>query len=430
MVISLIDDDKVNFETLLVKLREEIPLLQDTNFVFLGDSRHGLNFQELLNQELNNVTELENRKKSQTKEDDVLIIWTGGTTGFPKAVLLSNKNIIRMCVLEDEVIRKVLLSKGVVGRTKMLANLPVSHVGGAVEILGVGVVGGHEIILHDRWSSTMTLKTFQDERIPFYLGAPTMYRIMMSHDQFNSFDISGLKLALISGEIVNQEFIELMQQKICKTIINGYGSTEMGPEVTFTEPDVDYNKISQGYVGKPLTGMELVIITLEGKKAQVGEVGEVIVKGDLVTKGYFRNIMENQKSFNDNGYFKTGDLGKLDSNGGLWLTGRIKEVIRVGTYTVLPQEIEDVVFQNFELEMAAGLAIPDEMYGEVVWLAITPKEGATILEKDVIELCKKELADYKVPKKVLFYQIDSKNPPVTRIGKIDRLRIKNEILNL
>jgi acyl-CoA synthetase (AMP-forming)/AMP-acid ligase II len=175
--------------------------------------------------------------------------------------------------------------------------------------------------------------------------------------------------------------------------------------------------------------MELKIQTLESKEAKTGEIGEVLVKGDLVAKGYFRNPEENRRSF-DGDYFKTGDLGKLDDDGGLWLTGRIKEVIRVGAYTVLPQEIEEVVFQHFKLDMAAGLSIPDEMHGEVVWLAITPKEGIIITEDEVIAVCKRELANYKVPRKVIFYKIDPNNPPVTRISKIDRLRIRNEVLGI
>ncbi|MHA2089819.1 MAG: class I adenylate-forming enzyme family protein [Candidatus Kariarchaeaceae archaeon] len=429
LIVSVVEDDEVNFANILKNLQKEVSHLQSVIFVFLGKTSYGLSFQGLLSAEYNNLETLQQKKLEQNSMDDTLIIWTGGTTGLPKAALLSNKNIVRMCVLEDEMIRNVIHSKGVEGRTKLLANLPVSHVGGTVEILGVGVVGGHEIILHDKWSATKTLQTFHKERIPFYLGAPTMYRIMMVHEDLTSFDLSGLKLAMISGEIVNSEFMDLMQKHICKTIVNGYGSTEMGPEVTFTEPDRDYNKITSGYVGKPLKGMELKIQTLESKEAKTGEIGEVLVKGDLVAKGYFRNPEENRRSY-DGDYFKTGDLGKLDDDGGLWLTGRIKEVIRVGAYTVLPQEIEEVVFQHFKLDMAAGLSIPDEMHGEVVWLAITPKEGIDITEDEVIALCEKELANYKVPKRVIFYEIDPDNPPVTRISKIDRLRIRNEVLGI
>ncbi len=433
MIVSIIEisthDDKVNFKDLLKSLTSEVPELSECIFVFLGESDFGHNFEDLLANTYSNDEELNSRKISLDEDDVVLIIWTGGTTGLPKAAMLTNKNIVRMCVLENIFIQKILNQKGVSGRTKLLANLPVSHVGGTVELLGVGIVGGREIIIQDRWSATGTLKTIQDEKIAFYLGSPTMYRMMMAQETFPSFDLSPLKLALISGEVVGVEFMELMHEKFCKTVVNGYGSTEMGPEVTFTDPTPqDQKKITEGYVGKPLPGMELKIVDMEGNSLEVGGVGEVLVRGDLVCKGYFKNPSENKKGFTSDGFIRTGDLGKIDKDGGLWLKGRIKEIIRVGTYTVLPQEIEDLMFQHFPLKLAAGLGMPDEMLGEVVWLAITPKEGESILEEEVLELCKRELANYKVPKKIVFYEIDPNNPPQTRIGKIDRMRIKKELL--
>ena len=251
---------------------------------------------------------------------------------------------------------------------------------------------------------------------------------MMAHKKFDSYDLSSMKLAIISGEVVNQEFIDLMQSKICDTIINGYGSTEMGPEVTFTHPDDDYSMIANGYVGKPLPSVKLRIADMKDQELPIGDTGEVLVQGDLVCNGYFRNPEENALGFTQDGWFKTGDLGKLDVGGGLWLQGRIKEIIRVGAYTVLPMEIEELVLQHFNLELAAALSIPDEILGEVVWLVISPKPNEKIESSDIISLCEKELANYKVPKKVVFYEIDPFNPPMTRIGKIDKNRLRKEIL--
>ncbi|MCE7736087.1 MAG: acyl--CoA ligase, partial [Candidatus Heimdallarchaeota archaeon] len=428
LIISLIADDKVNFRNILKELKLEFDELKEVPVFYLGDEQNKNNYYNLIDINLTNDDELTERQSSLYNDDNSLIIWTGGTTGLPKAALLSNKNIVRMCILENRFIRDVLTRNGINERTKMLANLPVSHVGGIVEILGVGIVGGYEIIMHDRWSASKTLKTIHKEAIPFYLGAPTMYRLMMKNEKIESYDLSGLKLALISGEIVNKEFMDLMQINICRTISNGYGSTEMGPEITFTTAGEDYDKIIEGYVGRPLDGVTIQIRDLDGVVLVENEVGEVLVKGDLVCNGYYNNEIENKLAFTDDGYFRTGDLGKLN-NDGLWLTGRIKEVIRVGSYTVLPQEVEEVVFNSFALEMAASIGMEDELFGEVVWLVITPKPGFDITENEIISLCKKELADYKVPRKVVFYEIDPNNPPMTRIGKIDRKRIKHELMN-
>ena len=431
-IISLVettkDSETIKFDEILNQIKNTETNLGMTELYFLDESKYGKNYGELFSQSIDRH-EIYETLPQQTSNDNTLIIWTGGTTGLPKAALLSHKNVVRMCYLEDQFIRKIIQSQGVNGRTKLLANLPVSHVGGTVEIIGVGVVGGHEIIFHDRWSASATLKTIHDERISFYLGAPTMYRLMMKSENFEEYDLSHLKLAMISGEIVNSEYMGLMRKYFSETIINGYGSTEIGPEVTFTEGLSDYEKITVGYVGKPLSGVNIIIQDLHGKTLGTNQIGEVLVKGDLVCNGYFRNEEATKNAFSSDGYFHSGDLGKFDSNGGLWLTGRIKEVIRVGTYTVLPQEIEEVVFNKFELEMAAAFSAPNELLGEVVWLAITPKNNKTYTEEEIVSVCKTQLADYKVPKKVIFYTIDPSNPPMTRIGKIDRRRIRSEILS-
>jgi acyl-CoA synthetase (AMP-forming)/AMP-acid ligase II len=428
LIVSILGDDEVNFQKLLKQLIDEDLISQYVRLLFLGYSKMGDNYYDLYNTEYDLQKELDEKKARLTKEDDLLIIWTGGTTGFPKAAILTNHNVVRMCIVENEVLRDGLESRGSSGRTRILANLPVSHVGGSVELICLGIVGGYELLIHDRWSSTKTLETIDGEKIEVMLAAPTMYRIMMTHDNFQKFDLSSLKLTMISGEVVNQEFIDLMIEKFCDTIINGYGSTEMGPEVTFTHPDDDYSKIANGYVGKPLPGVTLSIADLEENHLGTNQVGEVYVKGELVCNGYFRNPDENHLGFTNDGWFKTGDLGKLDDDGGLWLQGRIKDIIRVGSYTVLPMEIEELVLQNYNLELAAAISIPDDILGEVVWLAVTPKENESVSEQEILELCKNELADYKVPRKVVIYDIDPTNPPMTRIGKIDKNRLRDELL--
>ncbi|MHA2272539.1 MAG: class I adenylate-forming enzyme family protein [Candidatus Hodarchaeales archaeon] len=434
IVISITKDEKFNFAEAFQKLANEVADLKDLDYYFIGElwNEFGKPFDELLAGVLPDQSKLDGelaiRKKDQHPNDDMLIIWTGGTTGFPKAALLSNENVVAMCLLENEMIRNYIISQGVLDRSTLLSNLPPSHVGGTVEILGVGVVGGYKLVLHDRWSATKTLQSLQDDKVVFYLAAPTMWRILMGHPLLPDTDLSHFKFALISGEIVDIDFLKLMQEKICKTIVNGYGSTESGAEVTFTAPDDDYTKMVDGYVGKPLKGMEIRIIDGEGNHCPPSEKGEVIIKGVLVCKGYFRNEEENIKGFTADGYIKTGDLGYLDNEGGLWLSGRLKEIIRVGTYTVLPQEIEDVVYEHFDLELAAAVGVPDKILGEVVWLAITPKEGVIVDDGEVLEVCQRELANYKVPKRIVRYDFDPANPPLTRIGKKDRKRLKAEIL--
>ncbi|MFV2014598.1 MAG: AMP-binding protein, partial [Candidatus Heimdallarchaeota archaeon] len=186
LIISIISNDKTNFQEMLIQLIEEGKISQHVQFLFLGQPTFGRNYYDLFKTENHLQKELEERKNQLTKDDDFLIVWTGGTTGFPKAAILTNNNFVRMCLLENDILRDGLVLRGITGRVKYLANLPVSHVGGSVELLGVGVIGGYETIIHDRWSSTKTLETIHKEKINVLLAAPTMYRIMMTHKKFKS----------------------------------------------------------------------------------------------------------------------------------------------------------------------------------------------------------------------------------------------------
>jgi len=208
----------------------------------------------------------------------------------------------------------------------------------------------------------------------------------------------------------------------CEKIGVGYGSTETAGFATFSLPEDDPLKFTEGYVGVPFEGVDVRIVDDEGNELPDGEIGEVLVKGPMVSKGYFRQPEETEKGFRD-GYWVSGDLG-FKKGKELYIVGRKKEVIRVGSYTVLPSEVEEVVMKNPKVGIAAAFGYPHEIYGEVVWVAVVPRAGEVVSEEEIIEACKKELADFKVPRKVLI--MDS--IPLTRLGKADRIKLKEIIL--
>jgi acyl-CoA synthetase (AMP-forming)/AMP-acid ligase II len=399
------------------------PELRDIEYIIVGHSDFGKPFEEVLKMELNLEDELKVAKATQSPEDDILIIFTGGTTGIPKATLLSHKNVVSMCNAELEVLQRFLAPKGVTGRMKNLAALPPSHVGGTLEVIGTGVVGGHEMIFLDHWSPYPVLEITQQEKLPLIGGVPTMFAILLSLPDLEKYDLSSLKLAIVSGEKVSLELLTRIREKICDTIVVGYGSTEAGTEVTFTEPSDDIVKLAEGYVGKPLPRVEIKIVDENDEPLPPSEVGEILVRSPMTSKGYFRQPKEDKKGFTPDGFCRTGDLGYLNENGGLYIVNRKKCVIRVGSYTVLPQEIEELVLKNPNVAMAAAIGVPHEIYGEVVWLFIAPKPEGVVDEKEIIEMCKRELADFKVPRKVVISEL-----PTTRIGKVDRVRLRKEAI--
>jgi len=409
-------------------LKELSPEFGEMKYIIVGPSEIGTPFEEALKPKKNLSKELEQVKTSQTPEDDILIIFTGGTTGVPKAVLLSHKNVVSMCYEEYSKLASIIDPKGTAGRIRNLVNLPVSHVGGTIEFIGTGIVGGMEMLIQDHWSPYPVMQAIQKEKLPLMGGVPTMYKILLSLPDLKRYDLSSLKVAVLSGEKVSLELLQGIKSRICPTIVNAYGSTEAGAEVTFTEPSDDIQKLAEGYVGKPLPGVKIRIADEKGNQLSPGKVGEIIVRAPMTSKRYFKMPEEDKKGFTKDGFCKTGDLGYLDKQGGLYITGRMKEIIRVGSYTVLPAEIEEVVVKHPKVALAAAIGVPDEKYGEVVWLVVGPQLGEKVDEKELMELCKKELAEFKVPRRIIIYPLNPADLPITRIGKVDRVRLKKEIL--
>jgi len=415
-------------------LKELNSKFENIQYIMIGKHELGVSFEAIMLNEYKLDDELLQAKENQDPEDCILVVWTGGTTGAPKAVELTHKNIIEMCYIESQALTEWLeITTGKkVYRNPWLANLPVSHVGGTLELIGTGLVNGNELILQASWSPWDSLKAMKEYKLEFMGGVPTMFKIFLSLPDLETYKPKEfLKLVVLSGEKVSKELLQGIKEKICGNIIIGYGSTEAGSEVTFTEPGDDFNKLSSGYVGKALPGMDIRIIDETGKELPSGNTGEIIVNGPLTSKSYYKMPEENKAGFTPDGYCKTGDLGYIDREGGLYITGRIKEIIRVGAYTVLPAEIEDLVLPHPKVAIAAALGVPDEIKGEVIWLVIGPELGVTFDEndkKEIIEICQKNLAKFKVPQRVIIYPLDPNDLPITRIGKVDRVRLRKELI--
>ncbi len=392
--------------------------------VAVGSNVFGASFEELLKMELSLDDRLKEAKEALDPDDGSLIVFSGGTTGVPKAALLSHRNSVYMSYVEVEMFDEWLAPQGITGRIKSVAALPPSHVGGTVEFLGTGIVGGLELIMMETWNPYAVLEMTQKEKVPWIGGVPTMYAIILSLPDLAKFDLSCLKLAVLSGEKVSHELIAGIKEKIAPVVINGYGSTEAGSEVTFTEPDEDFAKIADGYVGKPIGNTEIKIIDEKGKELPLGEMGEIIVSGPLTIKSYYNMEEEDRVGFTKDGWCRTGDLGYMTEDGGLYIKGRIKQIIRVGSYTVLPTEVEEVAIEYKNVGLAAAIGVPDKIYGEVVWLFIAPVWGTQVDTDGLLRFLESKLAKFKVPKKIVIKD----DIPITRIGKADRTRLRKDVI--
>jgi len=393
----------------------------DITTVVVGSSDLGPSFEDLLAMDPPLDRELEEAKWIQNPDDGALVVFTGGTTGVPKAALLSHRNMAFMSYLD--VMYMMRNNFADVDRPTTIAPLPPSHVGGTVEFIGSGLVGGSKMILMKQWSPHEVLAITEKEKLKWIGGVPTMFAIILAMPDLDKYDLSSLELAVCSGEKVPLELLEGIRHKITHNVISGYGSTEAGAEVTITEAGDDLAKIADGYGGKPLPTVKIRIEDDDGNELPQGKVGEIMVTGPLAIPSYYNMPEEDEAGFTADGWVKTGDLGYLDEEGGLFIIGRKKHIIRVGGYTVVPSEVEEVALQVPGVAVAAAIGVPHPIYFEQVVLVVVPEEGRTVDEEKVIEACRAELAEFKVPKKIVVRE----EVPVTRIGKVDRKALETEI---
>ncbi len=424
VVLALAESEGFDIAGALTSVEADLSLDTPIQYFMIGQTDLGQPFETLYQGKPERNGELQNSKSNQKLSDGLLVIFTGGTTGVPKAALLSKQNVSAMATIEADILNKILVLQGIDERIKAIACLPPSHVGGTVEMICSSIVSGCEIIIHDSWSPQRVLETVQNEKIVWIGGVPTMYAIMLLLPDLVQYDLSSLKLAVLSGEKVELELLRLIKTKICPSVMIGYGSTEAGSEVTFTELSDSDEKIADGYVGKAIEGVDIRIMGENGEILPDGQLGEVQTSGSLTINNYYKMPAEDLAGLTTDGYCKTGDLGYLTPEGGLYIKGRIKHIIRVGSYTVMPSEVEEVAVQHPSVGMAAAIGVPDKIYGETVWLVVSPTPGSTVDEAQLITFCKKELAKYKVPQRVIV----EAELPITRIGKVHRVEVQNRVV--
>ncbi|MEB7772702.1 long-chain-fatty-acid--CoA ligase [Kurthia gibsonii] len=351
------------------------------------------------------------------EEDLALLQYTGGTTGFPKGVMLTHKNLIantRMCA--EWLTEPNAQSEPPV----ILGILPIFHVYGMTTVLLYTVMQGGKMVLLPKFNAEMILKTIQKQRPTLFPGAPTIYIGLINHPQIKKYDLSSIK-ACISGSAplpaeVQEQFEELTGGKL----VEGYGLTESSP---VTHANLLFENIRQkNSIGIPWPDTDAMIVdgSIERPRAN-GEIGELVVKGPQVMKGYWNRPEENAMTLED-GWLKTGDLGYMDDDGFFYVVDRKKDVIIAGGYNIYPREVEEVLYEHPDVVECVAAGVPDPYRGETVKAYIVLREGATTTEADLNKFCRENLAAYKVPR---IYEFRAELPK-TAVGKILRRALIDE----
>jgi fatty-acyl-CoA synthase len=347
--------------------------------------------------------------------DPLMLMYTSGTTGRPKGAIWTHETTFWFCAMQS-------MKWKFTGREIGMTTGPLYHVGAMEDLaLPILMMGGTVIITKSKgFKIERILSVIEKEKVTDCFLFPFMIYEMLNSPVLDQYQLKHLRTIYTGGDPLMPWALETLKQKFSHLgVVQVYGLTEGTPIAAALDPEDAFLK---GHtVGKPMPLTEIMIIDDDGKPLPTGEIGEIAIKSPAVSVGYWRKPDETKKTF-VNGWCKTGDLGKFDHDGYLSIAGRKKDMIRSGGENIYAAEIEDVLYRHEAVKEVAIIGIPDPKYIEAVCAVIVRKEGAKLTEEEVIEYCKKYLASYKKPKKVVFVE----ELPRTPSGKVQKYILRNQ----
>ncbi len=325
--------------------------------------------------------------------DTAVVFYTSGTTGRPKGVMLTNKNVAAIAEIWSE-------SMAMDDNDRVHIVAPLFHCA-ASHVFSIPVIyKGGMVIIEEAFSPETTIQTMENERATIFFGVPAMYSILLNTPTLEQADLSNLRLLCYGAAPMPYELVKKVKALYPDIKVqNLYGQTENSPGATTLKDRYALSKV--GSVGEPLPQTEVRVVDEFGNALSVGQVGEIIVKGPQVMKGYLKNEEETARTMKD-GWMYSGDLGRFDDDGLLYIVDRKKDMIIRGGENVYPVEVEEVLYAIPQVLEAAVIGIPHEVYGEVPKAYLVLKVGQVLSEQDVAEFCRKQLASYKIPVEVEF----------------------------
>lgn len=344
-------------------------------------------------------------------DDPLLILYTSGTTGFPKGALYTHRMLFWNSM-------NTALSLDLVSSDLTINCMPPFHTGGWNVLITPLLHKGGTIGIMNRFDPDQVLALLEAERATVFWGVPTTLKMMLDAPKFPQADLSHIRYFLSGGEALPLEAIHRWHDKGIR-IRQGYGLTEVGPNITSLHHKDAERKI--GSIGRPNFYVNAKLVDKTGREVAPGQIGELCLKGDLVTPGYWNNPEATEEAIVD-GWFQTGDLMKQDEEGHLYVVDRRKSMFISGGENVYPAEVERVLLTHPGISEAAVIGVPDQKWGEVGKAFIVCKNGTTPAAEEVKAFCQQQLARYKVPK---FIQILAVLPK-TDTGKIDKKTLKKE----
>lgn len=348
-------------------------------------------------------------------DDPINIQYTSGTTGFPKAVVLSHHNILNNAWFSARAMR-------LTEQDRLVVPVPFYHCFGMVLAnLLCFSVGACLVIPAEHFDAEAVLKAVTGERCTAIHGVPTMFIAELEHPHFTDYDLSSLRTGIMAGAPCPPALMKrVMEQMHCREILIGYGETEASPLTHLTAIDDSMERRTET-VGTNLPHQEVKVVdTAGGRTVAPGEIGEICFRGYHIMHGYYGQPEKTAEAIDKAGWLHSGDLGTMDETGYVRITGRLKEMIIRGGENIYPREIEDFLFTHPKIAQVAVFGIPDEYYGEEVmaWVMLHP--GQSMDEEELREFCRNQIAHFKIPKHIWFVD----EFPMTVTGKLQKFRMR------
>ncbi len=322
--------------------------------------------------------------------DTAVILYTSGTTGRPKGAELTHANLTRNAEVTAETLLKLTPDDVIFG------GLPLFHSFGQTVTLNTAVRAGASVTMLPRFDPAAALATMAAHGVTVFAGVPTMYTALVATSAGSGFDPSNLRVCVSGGAALPVEVLHAFEKAYGCPILEGYGLSETSPVASFNHPDVVRKP---GSIGTPIAGVRMRVQDDDGREVPAGQVGEIAIAGHNIMKGYWQRPDATAAAIVD-GWFRTGDMGRVDEDGYFFIVDRKKDLIIRGGYNVYPREIEEVLYEHPAVAEAAVIGVPHPSLGEEVTAVVALKPGATDTPEDIRDFVKQQVAAYKYPRAV------------------------------
>jgi long-chain acyl-CoA synthetase len=346
------------------------------------------------------------------RTDTAAILYTGGTTGTPKGVMLTHENI-------NVSAHNVAFSEHSTDTDRALCFLPFNHVFGQMHIMNATILSCGCLEILPAFDLDRILAATQSGRVTKLFSVPTVYARLLTLEGLKE-KLGRVRYCFSAAASMAAEIVRQWKEQTGLTIYEGYGLTESASAVTYNH----YYRHVIGSVGTTVPGVEVEIRDKNGSRVKQGQEGEICIRGHNIMKGYLSNPEETRSAFWEGDWFRSGDVGLLDKDGYLYIVDRIKDMIITGGENVYPREVEEVLYTRNEVEGCAVVGLPDKEWGERVTAFITPKPGQKIIPEELKTFLKSRLSPFKVPKEHIVMNDLPKSPA----GKILKRELKKEYL--